>query len=156
MESIGHTYCGQIIKPSKSHPALLSCIWSGLGFPLTSPYLPFYMGVDELPRALERGDQPGDFAYVFDQLYRRVFSLSIEDGRPVFSVDVARLKMVTDGCRAFDGETYRQSVEVESRAAALAAQGRESEARKLLTDFLNARTNAALDAANICMGRLSK
>ena len=37
------TYCAQIIAPSKKHTELLSCIWSGLGFPLTSPYLPFYI-----------------------------------------------------------------------------------------------------------------
>ena len=156
IENIGLTYCGQIIKPSKTYPQFLSCIWSGLSFPLTSPYLPFYIGINELPAKLQSGDKEGDFAYVFNQLYNLVFCEKNVKGKAVLTPSMSKLKSIIPVWENFDGETYKQSIEIESQVAALAAEGKESEARQLLSDFLDKRMNDAIVIAQDLITKWSK
>lgn len=155
-ESIGLTYCGQIVKPSSQYPALLSCIWSGLGFPLTSPFLPFYIGINELPASVTSGEKEDDFAYVFNQLYNQVFLEKQIKGKAVLVANVPRLKRMVEIWLNFDDETYAQSIEKESQAAALEADGKNAEAKILLTDFLKSRTDEAISIAKTWIAKWSR
>jgi hypothetical protein len=155
-ESIGLTYCGQIVKPSSRLPHLLSCIWSGLGFPLTSPYLPFYIGINGMPEQLSSGDKEESFAFVFDTLYNLLFQEKTVNGQRTLVPNTGRLKTMIEVWRGFDAASLAQNETIEADVQSLAQEGREDEARTILTNFLRGRSNQAMSEARKWINKWSK
>ena len=155
-ESIGLTYCGQIVRPSNRLPHLLSCIWSGLGFPLTSPYLPFYIGINQVPEELASGDREGSFASVFNTLYNLVFEEKTVKGRRTLVPNTGRLRMMVEVWRSFDAGSLAQSEAIEANVESLAREGKEEEARTILTNFLRDRSSQAVSEAQKWINKWSK
>jgi len=155
-ESIGLTYCGQIVRPSNRLTHLLSCIWSGLGFPLTSPYLPFYIGINEVPEELASGDREGSFASVFNTLYNLVFEEKTVKGRRTLVPNTGRLRMMVEVWRSFDAGSLAQSEAIEANVESLAREGKAEEARTILTNFLRDRSSQAVSEAQKWINKWSK
>ena len=102
----------------------------------------------------------GGMALGFPAGDRNIIGATLDWGGPA-TLSMLKAKFVTDGKyrylrKNFDNETYKQSIEIESQVAVLAAEGKESEARQLLTDFLDKRMNDAIVIAENLITKWSK
>ena len=95
-----------------------------------SPFLPVYIGISELPKALATTE-------AFDRFEKL---RAILEYHPEYRDDI------TGYWSAFEIRTIEERYLVERNAAKLAEAGDIGGARGLLTDFVAQRSNAALEA----------
>jgi hypothetical protein len=125
----------------RRHPALLSVLWAALNLPCRTPYIPFYMGMTQVP---------ADFATA--KAYETFESLGAAlEKVPEFKPQVRQY------WEAFEFQTLRETGPLEIRARKLSDGGRQEEAAELLTNFVAARAIKALaDAEKITKKVLRK
>ncbi len=117
------------------HTDLFSCEWMTPSQPCISPFLPVFIGVNEIPEALSTTR-----AYeLFEQL-----RLSVEQ-HPYYRDDI------TQQWSVFEIQAIEQSYLLEKDAAALADKGQIDEARVLLTGFVQKKCD---DAMTLCQQML--
>jgi hypothetical protein len=114
-----------ISKPD--HTDLFSCEWITSSQPCISPFLPIYIGVTKIPKALGTTEAYG----LFEKLRAAV------EYHPEYREDVTRYWSV------FEIQTIEESYLLERSVAALADKGKVTEARELLTVFVQKKCDEA-------------
>jgi hypothetical protein len=110
------------------HTDLLSCEWITSSQPCISPFLPVYIGVNKIPKALSTTE-----AYVlFEKLRGAV------EYHPEYREDITRYWSV------FEIQAIEESHLLERAAAALADKGKVAEARELLTVFVQKKCDESM------------
>jgi hypothetical protein len=112
------------------HTDLFSCEWFAFGQPCVSPFLPIYIGINKLPKAMTTRES-------FD-LYDKL-RLAVE-WHPEYRADITRYWTV------FEIQAIEQSHTLEHEAAQLADGGDVEGARKLLTEFVEQKCDEAMAA----------
>jgi len=115
--------------PSK-HPELLSIHWRTLNYPPTSPFLPFYIGLPEIPPTFAQG--PDNEVNVFNELFNAV------------SYKMDYMDDVQKFWEAFEFQTVREKPEIESEVIQLADKGNKEGAQSILYDFVNKKCELAV------------
>ncbi len=131
----GRCVSGHIAIPDKAHPAHLSVLWWSLDQPSLSPFIPLFIGVTELPPAI---DAKGDFAAadLFNEL------------RLLLAEHTEYLGLATSVWRKFETRQHRAVIdEVRAPVRSHLAAGREAEAEKLLNTFLRKQVDEVMDTA---------
>jgi hypothetical protein len=124
-----YTKCATICSVVEDHADLFSCLWMTFGQPCLSPFLPVYIGVNELPEDITREANP--VARVFEDL-----RLALE-----FRPDYAG--KLTQYWTVFEIQAIEESARIERAAAALAEKEDIRGARTLLTEFVAKKWAAA-------------
>ena len=114
------------------HTDLFSCLWLTFGQPCLSPFLPIYIGINEVPEALRTNAA----AKIFEQL-----RLAVEY-HPEYRQEI------THFWKIFEIQSVEESLALELDTAVLADNGKLSEARKRLTDFVEKTSSQALSVAS--------
>ncbi|NQT17097.1 MAG: hypothetical protein HQ582_30350, partial [Planctomycetes bacterium] len=109
--------CSLTAEVPKEHPEFLTCAWVSLGNP-SSVYVPLFMGGRGTP-------------------------VSIVDGTLHLLNRSANRGRMTTEARQFERKAQEKKQKVEHQVANLLKEGRESEARDLLTEFNTEITWAA-------------
>jgi len=113
---------------ARRHPALLGTLWAALNLPCRTPFLPFYMGITQVPE---------DFATA--NAYEAFESLGMALQKvPHLQLEVSRY------WSAFEFQTLREMIPLEERASKLADEGELERAAELLTKFVSAQAKKAL------------
>jgi dipeptidase len=105
-------------------------MWFTFGQPCISPFLPFYIGINEVPQIASTRANP--LARVFEDL-----RLALEY-HPEYMADINRYFTV------FEQQTIEQSKELENDVKQLNDNGKETEARAQLTEFVARKCDEAL------------
>lgn len=121
-----------ICAVTAEHTDLLSCLWLTFGQPCISPFLPIYIGINEVPEAMRTNAA----ARLFEQL-----RLEIEY-HPEYREGVTHLWKI------FEIQTVEESLALEMDAAGLAGSEKRGEARKRLNDFVEKKCTQALSEAS--------
>jgi hypothetical protein len=112
------------------HTNLFSCTWITPSQPCISPFLPIFIGVNNLPKALSTTE-----AYaIFEKLRAAI------EYHPKQRDDITRHWSV------FEIQAIEESYLLERNAAALADKGKTTEARELLTVFVQKKCDEAMVA----------
>ncbi|MBN1190999.1 MAG: hypothetical protein JXA46_14685 [Dehalococcoidales bacterium] len=119
----------------ESHTNLLSCMWMTLGQPCIAPFLPFYIGINEVPEIA--GKRANPLAEIFENLRKTV------EYHPGCRNEITRYFTV------FEQQTIAQGELLEVEVNKLADSGKEEEARKMLTDFVAEKCNEAMSAGSL-------
>jgi hypothetical protein len=127
-----YTCVGWINVARPDHTNLFSCTWMTLGQPCTSPFIPFYIGINDVPQVVSEEGNP--VSKLFGEL-----RLAIER-HPEYREEITKYWTV------FEIQAIEESYGVEREAAKLADAGKEKEARKLLTKFCEKKCNEAMEA----------
>jgi dipeptidase len=110
------------------HTDLFSCEWMTSSQPCISPFLPIYIGVNKIPKALGTTE-----AYeLFEKLRADV------EYHPEYREEITRYWSV------FEIQTIEESYLVEKEATPLADNGKIEEARELLTSFVQKKCDEAM------------
>ena len=109
------------------HTGLFSCEWITSSQPCISPFLPVYIGVNKIPKALGTTEAYG----LFEKLRAAV------EYHPEYREDITRHWSV------FEIQTIEESYLLERSAAPLADKGKITEARELLTVFVQKKCDEA-------------
>jgi hypothetical protein len=128
----GYSTYAYICVARPDHTDLLSCLWMTFGQPCTSPYLPFYIGINSVPESMRTNAA----AKIFDEL-----RLAVEY-HPEYR------DKITHYWKIFDIHTMEESTALEGKVVQLADSGKTDEARKLLTEFAAKKCSEALSAAS--------
>jgi hypothetical protein len=112
------------------HTDLFSCEWMTPSQPCISPFLPVYIGINEVPKALGTTE-------AFDLFEKLRAEL---DYHPEYRDDI------TEYWTSFEIRTIEESSLVEVKAAQLADRGNVNGARSLLTEFVARKSNEAVAA----------
>jgi dipeptidase len=113
------------------HTNLLSCMWITFGQPCVAPFLPFYIGVDEIPEIANTRSNP--LAQVFENLRLAL------DYHPEYRAEITRYFSI------FEQQTIDQAEKMEIDVINLADKGKATKARKLVTEFVAKKCNEALE-----------
>lgn len=118
-----------ICVTARRHPALFGTLWAALNLPCRTPYLPFYMGITQVPE---------DFATA--RAYEAFESLGMALQKvPKLQPEVSQY------WEAFEFQTLREMVPLEEKAGKLADDGQLEGAAALLTHFVAAKAKKALE-----------
>ena len=110
------------------HTDLFSCTWITPSQPCISPYLPVFIGINSLPKALGTTD-----AY---QLFEKL--------RAAVEYHPEKRENITRHWSVFEIQAIEESASLERNAAALADKGNIVEARALLTSFVQSKCDGAM------------
>jgi dipeptidase len=125
-----------VISVSAEHyPNLLSCMWMTFGQPCISPFLPFYIGIVEVPKIANTRANP--LAQVFENLRKAV------EYHPEFRAEITRYFSV------FEQQTIDQCELLEVDISKLAEMGREDEARARLSEFVAGKCDEAVSMGSL-------
>ena len=124
------TICSYFSVSAPEYTNLLSCMWMTLGQPCVSPHLPFYIGINEVPKIV--GTNANPVARVFEDL-----RICLEY-YPEYRAEVTRHLTV------FELQTYDQTEKLEVDVTKLVNDGKETEARALLTEFVATKCDEAM------------
>jgi hypothetical protein len=131
-----HRTAKSAISVSREHHThLISCLWMTFGQPCISPFLPFYIGINEVPGIASTRANP--LASVFENLRKAV------EYRPQYRAEITRY------CSVFEQQTIEQCELLEVDIKKLADQGREAEARARLTEFVAGKCQEALSLGSL-------
>jgi len=112
------------------HRDLLSIHWVALNYPPISPFMPFYIGLPEIPPTFAKG--PENEVNVFQELFNAVcYKMDYMD-------DVQKF------WEAFEFQTVREKREIEKEVRQLADEGCREEAQSVLYDFVNKKCELAV------------
>jgi dipeptidase len=107
---------------------LFTCEWITPNQPCISPFLPVYIGINELPKALGTTE-----AY---ELFEKLRALM--DYHPEYRDDI------TQHWTGFEIRTFEESTLAEAKAAKMVDGGDKNEARSILTEFVARKCNEAM------------
>jgi len=136
--SITQTLSAQVVNPEVTDTGLLSCAWVTQSQPCSSPYLPFYVGITEVPEEFSTTTA----SEIFDDL-----RLALEY-HPEYR------DKITYYWTVFEIQTIEETLPLEAKVLALAKDKKVDEARKLLTEFVKSKCDEALAAARAMLGEL--
>jgi len=112
----------------RKYPHLLSVLWSAFNQPCKTPYVPFYIGINRLPKVYTHAE-----AYtVFENL------AVLLEYYPEYQTAVRTY------WEAFEMQTLREGENMEKRVAELAEGRRTDAARELLTGFVAGKADRAV------------
>jgi len=94
-----------------------------------------------MPEELASGDRDESFASVFNTLYKLVFEEKTVRGQRTLIPNIGRLRTMVEVWRSFDASSLAQSEAIESNVESLAREGKEDEARTVLTNFLRDKSS---------------
>jgi hypothetical protein len=114
---------------------LFSCLWLTFGQPCLSPFLPIYIGINEVPEVMKTTA----LAEVFEQL-----RLAVEY-HPECREEIMHFWKI------FDIHTVEESSTLEAEVTALADEKNQGEVRKRLTEFVKTKSNQALSEAKFIL-----
>jgi dipeptidase len=117
------------------HTNLLSCLWMTFGQPCISPFLPFYIGINEAPQIASTRANP--LAQVFENLRKAI------EYHPEYRAEITRYFTV------FEQQTIDQAELLEVDVHKLADSGRDTEARAKLTGFVTKKCDEAMSMGNL-------
>jgi dipeptidase len=112
------------------HTDLFSCEWFTFSQPCISPFLPIYIGINKLPKAMSTRE----LFDLFDKL-----RLAVE-WHPEYRADITKYWTV------FEIQAIEQSHLLEHKVARLADKGDLEGARRLLTEFVERKSDEAKKA----------
>jgi hypothetical protein len=131
----GHRTAKSIISVSiAEHTNLLSSMWITFGQPCISPFLPFYIGINAIPDIVSTKANP--VAQVFERLRLAL------DYHPEYRPEI------THYCTVFEIQTIEEAEKLEADIIILADDGKEMEARALLTEFVEKKCNEAMSVGS--------
>ncbi len=136
--SITQTFSAQVVNPEFTDTGLLSCAWVTQSKPCSSPYLPFYVGITEVPEEFSTTTA----SEIFDDL-----RLALEY-HPEYR------EKITYYWTVFELQTIEETLPLEVKVFTLAKDKKVDEARKLLTEFVKLKCDKALAAAKAMLGEL--
>jgi hypothetical protein len=110
------------------HTDLFSCAWMTSSQPCISPFLPIYIGVNKIPKALGTTEAYG----LFEKLRAAV------EYHPEYREDITRHWSV------FEIQAIEESYLLEKDVATLADKGKVAEARELLTTFVQKKCDESV------------
>ena len=139
--SVHRTVKGYITVSVEEHTGLLSCMWMTFGQPCMSPFLPFYIGINEVPEIASTRSNP--LAQVFENIRKAL------DYHPEFRSEITRYFTV------FEQQTAEQAQRLESDVKQLADKGNEREARVQLTEFVAKKCDEAMSMGSLWLEFLS-
>ena len=128
--SIARTAYAYVCEVPREYTDLLSILFMTPNWPLTSPFLPFYIGITEVPKTFVDG--PTNESGVFQELFNAV------------SYNLGYLDEVQSFWEAFDHNTIRDKVQLEKVIEDLVDDGNREEAERLLTKFCNDKCELAV------------
>ena len=131
----GRCVSAHIAVPDAKYPAHLSVLWWSLDRPTIAPFIPLFIGVTELPEAI---DAKADFAAAdrFQEL------------RQLLSEHPEYVPLVREVWQAFETRQHRRVMdEVRAPVRAHLAGGRKAEAETLLNAFLAAQVDEVMETA---------
>lgn len=117
-----------VMEPREKYTDLLSRIWYAPGTPCTTPFLPLYIGVTEIPDTWAAGTT----MKVFNDLHR-----SLE-----YNPDYKQ--KILNFWRAFEFNTLEEAYLLEQEVQKLINDGRRTEAREMLTEFVQSKSQEAI------------
>lgn len=136
--SITKTVSAQVVNPEVTDTGLLSCAWVTQSQPCSSPYLPFYVGITEVPEVFRTTEA----SEVFEEL------------RLVLEYHPEYREKITRYWTVFELQAYEETLPLEAEVLALVNDEKVDKARKLLTEFVESKCDAALAAAREMIGML--
>jgi len=117
-----------VMEPRKKYTDLLSRIWYTPGNPYTTPFLPLYIGVTEIPDTWAAGTT----MKVFNDLRRSLR----------YNPDYK--EKVLNFWRAFEFNTLEEMYLLEQEVRKLINDGKRTEARQILTEFVKSKSEEAV------------
>lgn len=131
----GRCVSAHVAVPDKQHPGHLSVLWWTLDRPNIAPFIPLFIGVTELPPAIDAKE-----GFAAADLFHELRLLVYEH--------TEYRDFVSSVWRKFETRQHRAVVdEVRAPVRAHLAAKREAEAQKILNDFLRAQVDEAMDTA---------
>ena len=109
---------------------LFTCEWITPGQPCISPFLPVYIGINEVPKALGTTEANELFGKLRAQM----------DYHPEYRDDI------TEYWTGFEIRTIEESTLAEAKAAQLVDEGDKNGARIVLTEFVSRKCDEAMKA----------
>jgi dipeptidase len=156
---VGGTICGlgtqeSLVVELRDEPRL-TVVWRATGRPCTSPYVPWYLGITKVPdgygwtdpeMGLRRHFRPeaDDLAYDPDRAWWNFIDAQ-DIIEPQYG-DGDTVSELSQAIREFEDKSRAGLAAVDGKARALLAKNPEA-AAKVLTEFTNARAQAARDLA---------
>jgi hypothetical protein len=122
------------------YPDFFSCLWTTFGQPCICPFLPFYIGINAVPEAMRTDTATG----VFERL-----RLAVEY-HPEYREEI------THFWKIFDIHSIEEGFVLEAEVTGLVAGNKLEEARRKLTDFVEARCGRAISAASQILAEIEK
>lgn len=120
-----------ICVATKRYPELLNVIWAALNNPCKTPYIPFYMGTAQIPEE-----------YATPKAYETFEALAMAlEEIPKFKQHVRQY------WEAFEFQTLREASFLEKKVKELAENGKEDEAKEMLTEFITIKARKAVEDA---------
>ncbi len=118
---------------------LFTCEWITPNQPCISPFLPVYIGINELPKALATTEA----CELFEKLRARMgYHSAYRDD-------------ITQYWTSFEIRTFEESTLVEAKAAKLVDGGDKNGARNILTEFVARKTNESMTACQKMLDSLN-
>jgi hypothetical protein len=137
-----HTADAFINVSRPDHTDLFSCVWVAPGQPCIAPFLPLYIGINNVPEA---ANGPGNtLAVLFEEL-----RLAVER-HPKYRQEI------TQHWTVFEIQAIEESYGVEKNSASLAEGGDVDGARDVLTKFCEKKCAEALATAKDMLKFLNK
>jgi len=115
----------------RQYPRWLSVLWASLNLPCLTPFLPFYIGIREVP-----------FAFTSARAYEIFEDLNLALGKSPSLREAA-----CHFWEAFEYQTLREAVPYEGNVRLSLERKNEAKAEEMLTTFVFARTREALSSA---------
>jgi len=128
--NVKRTRVTRISEISQDYTDLLSIWWETPNFSPTSPFLPFYIGITEIPKTF--ADGPTNESGVFQELFNAV------------SYNLECLDEVQAFWESFEHNILRDRVRLEKVVKKLVDAGDREEAERLLTEFSNEKCELAV------------
>jgi hypothetical protein len=132
--SRGSTVSGTLFIGAKEYTDLLSVGWIAMGPVDAAPFVPYYIGITQIPTAYEDGTACTDYFFPI----RWLTNAHPEYKDPVISI-----------WEEFESKEMREAKELEKRVATLADAQQKEEAQNLLTEFVEFKAQVALDLAQM-------
>jgi len=125
---------------NKEYPELLNVIWGSLNRPCHTPYIPFFMGMNQIPDEFATSK-----AYeAFEALGTRLEEIPKFKGQ------------VQEYWEALEYQTLRETIFLEKKVLELADKGEEDLGREMLTRFVTARGQQAVANARKITERIQQ
>lgn len=130
---------GNLIIPDSKYPDILSVAWFAINRPNISPYIPFYIGITELPKLFEHEGA----SETFNKLRTLV------DENPKYRKLVARV------WTNFEYQEVTETVNLERKIVSLVKAGDKGAAQVLLNNFLKSKCDEAISIVNQLIKKIS-
>lgn len=120
-------------------PEIGAIQWIAVSTPLASPFVPYFLGLQEIPKAYQIGDDAYDDISAF-WAFRTIANLALSNYQE-YGQDIREL------WEDFEEKQFQVHKHIIAQAQALYEEGEEEAMRDLLTSFNNGQALRALDKA---------